>query len=103
MLSFGTYPTPVRRLASLCTSQTSLWVKEDGRTNPIYGGNKVRKIGRLLEDAQSRGKSTVVTIGAVGSHHVLTTGIFARSVGLRAEAVIIGQPRSPHVLEVARA
>jgi D-cysteine desulfhydrase len=103
MSSFGSYPTPVRYLERLSTAKTALWVKHDDQTNAIYGGNKVRKIARLLEDAKQRGKRTVVTMGAVGSHHVLTTGIFARALGMHTEAVIIAQPSTPHVLEIARA
>jgi D-cysteine desulfhydrase len=103
MLSFGNYPTAVELLAPLSSAATALWVKHDDQTNPIYGGNKVRKIGRLLSDAQARGKNSVVTIGAVGSHHVLTTGIFGRAAGMQVEAVVVGQPRTEHVLENVRA
>jgi D-cysteine desulfhydrase len=103
MLSFGKYPTPVRLLGELSTAKTALWIKHDDQTDPTYGGNKVRKIGRLLSDAQSRGKTTVVTIGAVGSHHVLTTGIFGRAAGMKVEAVLVAQPRTEHVLEIVRA
>jgi D-cysteine desulfhydrase len=78
-------------------------VKHDDRTHPVYGGNKVRKIGRLLEHAKSRGAETVVTLGAVGSHHVLTTGVFGKLAGIRVEAVLVGQPGTPHVLENLRA
>jgi 1-aminocyclopropane-1-carboxylate deaminase/D-cysteine desulfhydrase-like pyridoxal-dependent ACC family enzyme len=103
MPSSGTYPTPVRKLGALSSENTELWVKHDDQTNPTYGGNKVRKIVRLLSDAQARGKQTVVTIGAVGSHHVLTTGVFGRARGMNVEAVLVPQPRSPHVLETVRA
>jgi D-cysteine desulfhydrase len=103
MLSFGNYPTPVQLLSQLSTARTALWVKRDDQTHPTYGGNKVRKIGRLLDDAQRRGKKKVVTIGAIGSHHVLTTGIFAKSVGIEVEAIVVAQPATTHVLENARA
>ncbi len=103
MLSFGTYPTPVRLLDGLSRGETALYIKHDDRTNPLYGGNKVRKIGPLLEDAKRHGAHTVLTIGAIGSHHILTTGIFAKTAGLRVEAVVVGQPETPHVLETLRA
>src|SRR4051812_47684781 len=83
--SVGSYPTPVRALERLSRGKTALWVKHDDRTHPVYGGNKVRKIGRLLEHAKSRGAETVVTLGAVGSHHVLTTGVFGKLAGIRVE------------------
>ncbi len=103
MLNLGKFPTPVQLLEQLSTPGTALWVKRDELTNATYGGNKVRKLGRLLADAQARGKQRVVTIGPVGSHHVLSTGIFARSLGMHAEAVLLQQPRTPHVLEMLRA
>jgi len=112
MLDCGTYqpfgcfqgsPTPVEWLEPLSTAATSLWVKRDDLTNPIYGGSKVRKLGPLLEDAKRRGATRLVTVGALGSHHVLATGLFGRLAGLQVEALILSQPRSAHVLETVRA
>ncbi|MEO7033422.1 MAG: pyridoxal-phosphate dependent enzyme [Polyangiaceae bacterium] len=103
MLKLGTYPTPVARLDSLSTPTTSLWVKRDDLTNPLYGGNKVRKLGHLLADAQQRGATHVVTVGSVGSHHVLATGVFGKLAGMRVDAALLAQPRSAHVLETVRA
>jgi 1-aminocyclopropane-1-carboxylate deaminase/D-cysteine desulfhydrase-like pyridoxal-dependent ACC family enzyme len=103
MLSFGRYPTPVRLLAELSGPSTSLWIKHDDLASPIYGGNKVRKLDRLLADAKKRNAERVVTIGAVGSHHVLATGIFGASVGFHVEAVLLRQPSTAHVLDNVRA
>lgn len=102
-LSFGKYPTPVQRIDALSASDADLWVKRDDRTEDGYGGNKVRKLEHLLADALSRGAKRVVTVGAAGSHHVLATAYFGRRVGLEVEAVLVPQPRTPHVLEVLRA
>jgi D-cysteine desulfhydrase len=44
-----------------------------------------------------------VTVGAVGSHHVLTTAYFGRRAGLTVEAALVAQPRTDHVAEVLRA
>jgi len=103
MLDFGTYPTPIGCLEQLSTATTTLWIKRDDLTHPVYGGSKLRKLGPLLDDAKSRGATKVVTMGAVGSHHVLATGVFGKLVGLSVEAVVLRQPQSPHVLETARA
>jgi hypothetical protein len=46
MLDFGTYPTPVEHIAELSSTSTSLWVKRDDLTSPLYGGSKVRKLER---------------------------------------------------------
>src|SRR4051794_22299493 len=98
MLEFGTYPTPVECLELLSTVKATLWVKRDDLTNPIYGGSKVRKLGPLLDDAKNRGATKIVTLGALGSHHVLATGVFGKRVGLEVEALVLRQPHSAHVL-----
>jgi D-cysteine desulfhydrase len=101
--AFGRYPTPVAHLPALSTVGVDLWVKRDDLTNPDYGGNKVRKLERVLAQAVARGAKRVVTVGAAGSHHVLATALFGRTVGLEVEAVLVAQPRTDHVVEVLRA
>jgi D-cysteine desulfhydrase len=101
--SIGTYPTPVERLSPLSTDRAELWVKRDDLTSPEYGGNKVRKLERIIAQARARGARRIVTIGAAGSHHVLATTYFGGKAGLEVEAVLVPQPRTPHVLEVLRA
>src|SRR5437868_6403651 len=71
MISLGTYPTPVQHLPMLSSPRTALWIKRDDQTNPRYGGNKVRKLEHLLADAKERHAKRIVTVGAVGSNHVL--------------------------------
>jgi 1-aminocyclopropane-1-carboxylate deaminase/D-cysteine desulfhydrase-like pyridoxal-dependent ACC family enzyme len=102
-ISFGRYPTPVQRLSTLATDCADLWVKRDDLTSLEYGGNKVRKLERLLAHAVAGGARRVVTVGAAGSHHVLATTIFGRKVGLEVEAVLVPQPRTDHVVDVLRA
>ena len=93
-------PTPVE---SVSVSGGELWVKRDDRTHEVYGGNKVRKLEWLLSDALARGAKRVVTIGAVGSHHVLATTYFGTKVGLEVEAVLVPQPATDHAMDVLRA
>ncbi len=103
MLNLGTYPTPVSHVAALSSADSALWIKRDDLTNPVYGGNKVRKLEHLLFDAREHGATRVVTVGSVGSHHVLATGIFGKLAGMRVDAVLLAQPRTAHVLETLRA
>jgi D-cysteine desulfhydrase len=63
----------------------------------------VRKLEYLLAEALAHGAKRVVTVGAAGSHHVLATTYFGRRAGLEVEAVLVPQPRTPHVLEMLRA
>ncbi len=97
-VSLGTLPTPLQRSAGLSeTLESEIWVKRDDLTGSLYGGNKVRKLERLLGDALDRGADTLVTTGAAGSHHVLATSLYGKRVGLDVHAVMVPQKRSPHV------
>ena len=97
-VSLGTLPTPLERSARLTdTLDTEIWVKRDDLTGTLYGGNKVRKLERLLADALDRGADTILTTGAAGSHHVLATSLYAARVGLRVHGVMVPQKRTPHV------
>jgi 1-aminocyclopropane-1-carboxylate deaminase/D-cysteine desulfhydrase-like pyridoxal-dependent ACC family enzyme len=80
-----------------------LWIKRDDKTHDVYGGNKVRKLEWLLAEALAAGAKRIVTVGAVGSHHVLATTYFGRKQGLEVEAVLVPQPRTEHAIEVLRA
>jgi 1-aminocyclopropane-1-carboxylate deaminase/D-cysteine desulfhydrase-like pyridoxal-dependent ACC family enzyme len=78
-------------------------VKRDDLTGEPYGGNKVRKLEYILADARARGATRLVTVGAVGSHHVLATTLYGESAGFTVEAALMPQPRTEHVVEVLRA
>lgn len=79
-----------------------LWVCDDPLPGFPYGGNKVRKLAGVLPEALAEGATDLLTFGAVGSHHVLATALYARRVGLRTHVVFIGQPATPHVERQAR-
>ena len=99
----GRYPTPVELMGTLSRPGCQLWVKRDDLTGSIYGGNKVRKLERLLADAKAKGAKRVLTIGAVGSHHVLATAVYGTRAGFEVEAVLAPQPRSQHAVDDLRA
>ncbi|HKQ68292.1 MAG TPA: pyridoxal-phosphate dependent enzyme [Polyangiaceae bacterium] len=94
----GTYPTPVERLADLSTASTELWIKRDDIAGDLYGGNKVRRLDKLLDLARSRGARRILTLGAAGSHHVLACSIYASRAGLRTAAVLTPQPAGDHAV-----
>ena len=99
----GSYPTPVRRVDTALGAPHELWIKDDGCTGASYGGNKVRKLERILAEAVRRGAKRIVTMGAVGSHHVLATTVYAQTVGLPVAAVLSPQPWSEHAERNIRA
>lgn len=93
-----TGPTPLQHHEALGQAAGGeLWVKRDDLTNPLYGGNKVRKLERLLGEAKAQGADTLITTGAAGSHHVLATTIFGKKHGFGVHAVLVPQPSSEHV------
>ena len=97
-------PTPVERAAALSEALgAEVWVKRDDRTAARYGGNKIRKLELLAGLARARGARTIVTIGALGSHHVLATGLVARDLGLHVMAPLVPQPLTDHVRDNLRA
>lgn len=102
-LRLGSYPTPLRRVSGPSDVEHEIWVKDDGHTASMYGGNKVRKLERLLAAAQRRDASRLLTVGAAGSHHVLATCLFGRHVGLPTHAVLMPQPWTSHAEATLRA
>ncbi len=107
-MRLGSYPTPVVPLPAAARAggvspDVGLWCKRDDLTSPDYGGNKVRKLEHLLDDAARAGAQRIVSIGALGSHHMLATALYGARAGFEVEGVLTPQPWSPHVEEVARA
>jgi len=92
-------PTPVQRLA-IDDLRAELWLKQDGLTHDLYGGNKARKAALLLDHAVQLGARRVLTFGAAGSHHVLAMTLFGRERGLRLAAVLLPQPATGHAKAV---
>ncbi len=94
----GVWPTPVRRLARLGEhAGCELWLKQDDLSHPLYGGNKVRKLEPLLGEARARGCRSLVTVGGLGSNHVLACAVHGRALGLTTHAVVVPQPTTPEV------
>lgn len=97
-------PTPVESAPDLGAALgADLWLKRDDRSGEVYGGNKVRKLELLLGRALADGRRVVATTGAYGSHHVLATCVYGRTLGLEVAAVLCPQPTTEHVLDNLRA
>ena len=92
-------PTPLERMHRLSAEVgAEIWVKRDGLTHPIYGGNKIRKFEFVFADAVRRGSRAVLTGGGLGSHHTLATAVIARQLGLRPVCSYYCQPISDEAL-----
>ncbi len=101
-LCLGTYPTPLERVLVTRDGRGELWLKDDGQTSPLYGGNKVRKLEHLIGEALARGSQQLLTFGAAGSHHVYASSVFGLRHGLRVRAVLFPQPWSEHAEQMLR-
>ena len=88
----GQWPTPVVELPRV-GGRTRIYCKREDLSGALYGGNKVRKLEFVLGAADGR---SLVSIGAVGSHHLLATAVYARRLGLRTHAILIPQPGTDH-------
>ncbi|MBI2896924.1 MAG: pyridoxal-phosphate dependent enzyme, partial [Deltaproteobacteria bacterium] len=108
-LPIASLPTPVVLAPELSRElDAQVAIKRDDLTaadasGVRYGGNKVRKLELILGAALARGSRTIVTTGAIGSHHVLATGLYAREHGIAVEAAVVDQPMTDHVRENLRA
>ncbi|MDQ3035687.1 MAG: pyridoxal-phosphate dependent enzyme [Myxococcota bacterium] len=100
----GRFPTPLEvgtKLSAVVGAEVS--IKRDDLTGELYGGNKVRKLEYLLGQALAEGADTIVTTGAVGSHHVLATALYGARHGFEVHGMLMPQVRTPHVEKNARA
>lgn len=79
-------PTPLERAdrlgAVLALAPGQLWVKRDDCTGLATGGNKARKLERLVADALATGCDVLVTAGGPQSNHARTTAAAAAKAGI---------------------
>jgi len=80
-----------------------LWIKREGASHPLYGGNKIRTLEVWLAHARDRGAKRIWAIGAYGSNHAIATVLHAPAAGLDAGAILFPQPSSPWACENAGA
>ena len=98
-VSIGEFPSMVEKIEKMGEARgfSSLYIKRDDCCNPVYGGNKVRKLEYVLADALEKGKKTLITLGASGSNQVLATGIFGKEFGFDVTGVMMDQPNALYV------
>jgi D-cysteine desulfhydrase len=98
-ISLGTFPTPLepapRLAAALGLGQEQLWIKRDDLTGLGGGGNKVRKLERLIAAALRGGADTLITTGAAQSNHARLTAAAGARLGLPVTLVLAGEPGAP--------
>jgi len=98
-VQLGEFPTPIKHLRDLGKEIGSdcLYLKNDGLSGSIYGGNKIRKLELLLGDALGKGAKEVLTFGFAGSNHALATAVYAQKLGLKCISILLAQPNAQYV------
>ncbi len=91
-------PTPVLlKEVTTPSGDRSVAIKRDDVTNPLYGGNKVRKLEYIFQRALDQKSTRVATFGTAGSNHALATAILANDIGLDCTCFLAHQKRTPKV------
>lgn len=85
-------PTPLHRLPRISDQlDREVWVKRDDLTAVGVGGNKIRKLELLLDEAIAADADTLVTVGAGQSNHARATAAVAAMAGLDCHLVLGGR------------
>ncbi|EFQ82557.1 pyridoxal-phosphate dependent protein [Aeromicrobium marinum DSM 15272] len=96
----GSSPTPVRQAVGL---GPEVWIKDDGAFGDgAWGGNKVRKLEWIIPEAHRRGRSTLLTVGGIGTHWGLAAALYGADHGLRTVLGLVDQPVDDHVRDQLR-
>ncbi len=97
-IDLGNKPTPIRPLPGLGGGQTEVWLKDESVFgNGGWGGNKVRKLEWLIPEAERRGRSTILTVGGLGTNWGLACALYGREHGLKTVLALVDQPIDEHV------
>lgn len=75
----------------------TLLIARDDRTQPLYGGSKVRKLDYLLAAEPFASAPWWTTVGAIGSGHLVACTAAAQLLGRSLRAHIFWEPLSPGV------
>jgi 1-aminocyclopropane-1-carboxylate deaminase/D-cysteine desulfhydrase-like pyridoxal-dependent ACC family enzyme len=91
-------PTPLEPMEQLSAEAgAKIWVKRDGLSHAVYGGNKIRKFEFVFGDVLQKKARAVLTGGGLGSHHTLAMAVVALQFGLKAVCSYYCQPLTAEV------
>lgn len=95
-LSLADLPTPVSR-ARVATGDRAfdIFIKHDDVTGEEYGGNKLRKLEYILQQAKQKGARRIATFGGVGSNHAIATALYAKRTGFECSCLLFHQSLKP--------
>ncbi|MCP3875655.1 MAG: pyridoxal-phosphate dependent enzyme, partial [Desulfobacteraceae bacterium] len=95
----GSFPTPVIHLEQMgkIFEKGNFYLKNDGISGDLYGGNKIRKLEYLLGDVLRKKAKEILTFGAAGSNHALATAVYANKYNIPCTAMLMAQPNADYV------
>lgn len=87
-------PTPLHPAPELgrVLGIADLWLKRDDLTGFAWGGNKVRTVGALLDEADRKGTRQLVVCGGAGSNLAAILAVAAAVRGIEVHRVLHGDP-----------
>ena len=100
-LGWAAEPTPVQEMAELARELGLGWLgcKRDDLTEPGFGGTKTRKLDFLLASPPWRDAPRWISVGAIGSGHLVACTAAAEKLGKHLEAHLFWEPLSAGVLD----
>ena len=96
-LELAELPTPVERAPWLDSSNSRVWIKRDDLSSSVYGGGKVRKLEWILANAPFDTDKPILSVGGIGSHHLLALALFLRTQGRTLHGLTFTQAPTAHV------
>ena len=71
-------PTPLYKLENLSAQlKSDVYIKRDDMTGMAFGGNKLRKLDYLVQEAKDAGYTTLLTFGGTQTNHGRQTAAVA--------------------------
>ena len=91
-ISLGHYPTPLERMERLekRLQKGPLYIKREDLSEMGLGGNKVRKLEYLVQEAKEQGCSVLLTYGGPQTNHGRLTVAAAVRMGMKAVLILDG-------------
>ncbi|TSD68003.1 1-aminocyclopropane-1-carboxylate deaminase/D-cysteine desulfhydrase [Inquilinus sp. KBS0705] len=85
--------SPVQQITNKLFADKGLkfFIKRDDLIHPIISGNKWRKLKYTLLQAQSLGKTHLITFGGAYSNHLLATAAAAAQFGFKTTGIVRGE------------
>ncbi|QRN84743.1 pyridoxal-phosphate dependent enzyme [Clostridia bacterium] len=94
---FPLLETPIQDLPTLSSKTgVKLSIKRDDLNGIGLGGNKIRKLAYLIQDAKDKGATRLLTTGGVQTNHGRLTAAIAAMFEMKCTLVLVGEEPSQY-------